>query len=303
MRAERFFPKNRVATAILTLSALFFILVLWWPILQTFTWSLADKFLFRFEWVGFENYRRMLTDDPIFWKAVWVTIYYALMVVPPVVVVGLALAVLVNSVKNRAVRGALTASYFVAYIVPLVAVAVVWRYLLDPSRIGMFNAVLSALNMSPVRWLRDPSTSLPSLAIVGVWKNIGYALVIYLAGLQAIPFVFHEAAQIDGATRWNRFRYITLPLLRPSVLFAVALTTINAFMMFVETYVMTRYEGGGSEAGGPLRSTTTLVLYIYQNAFSYQREGYASAVAVVLFVMVVVVTLLQFRFIRSDFEY
>lgn len=302
MRAERFFPKNKVATAILVVAAVYFALVLWWPIIQTFTWSLANKFLFDFEWIGLENYRTMLTDDPIFWKAVQVTIVYTLMVVPPVAVIGLFLAILVNSIVNRAVRGVLTASYFVAYIVPLVAVAVVWRYILDPSRIGLLNALLGAINQPPVRWLASPDTALLSLAIVGVWKNVGYVLVIYLAGLQAIPRMFYEAAQIDGANRIRRLRHITLPLLAPAILLATALTTITAFMMFVETYVMTRQTGGG-EAGGPLRSTTTLVLYVYQSAFSYQREGYASAVAVVLFLMVVVVTMLQFRFIRTDFEY
>lgn len=302
MRAERFFPKNKVATAILVVSAAYFGLVLWWPILQTFAWSFADKFLFNFEWIGLDNYRRMLTDDPIFWKSVQVTILYALMVVPPVVIIGLFLAIMVNSIANRATRGVLTASYFVAYIVPLVAVAVVWRYILDPSRIGLLNALLGVIDQRPIRWLASPNTALLSLAIVSVWKNVGYVLVIYLAGLQGIPRMFYEAAQIDGANRVNRLRHITLPLLTPAILFATALTTISAFMMFVETYVMTRQTGGG-EAGGPLRSTTTLVLYIYQSAFSYQREGYASAVAVVLFIMVVIVTLLQFKFIRTDFEY
>ena len=302
MRSERFFPKNKVATAILVIAAAYFVFVLWWPIFQTFAWSFADKFMFHFEWIGTANYRRMFIDDPIFWKAVQVTILYTLMVVPPVVVIGLFLAILVNTVANRAVRGTLTASYFVAYIVPLVAVAVVWRYIFEPSRIGLLNAILGALGQSPIRWLASPDTALLSLAIVGVWKNVGYVLVIYLAGLQSIPRMFYEAAQIDGANQALRFRHITLPLLAPAILLATALTTISAFMMFVETYVMTRQTGGG-EAGGPLNSTTTLVLYIYQSAFSYQREGYASAVAVVLFVMVVIVTMLQFRFIRTDFEY
>jgi multiple sugar transport system permease protein len=302
VRADRFFPKNKVITLVLLVAALYFALVLWWPILQTFAWSLSKKFLFNFEWVGFENYRVMFTDDQIFWKAFRNTIVYALMVVPPVVIIGMFLAILVNSIANRATRGVLTASYFVAYIVPLVAVAVVWRYIFEPSRIGLLNAIFGALGWPQVRWLASPDTALLSLAIVSVWKNVGYVLVIYLAGLQAIPRMYYEAAQIDGANRVRRFRHITLPLLTPAILFATALTTIGAFMMFVETYVMTR-QSGSTEAGGPIRSTTTLALYVYQSAFGYQKEGYASAIAVVLFIMVVAVTLVQFKFIRTDFEY
>jgi multiple sugar transport system permease protein len=188
-----------------------------------------------------------------------------------------------------------------AYVVPLVAVAIVWRYMFEPSRIGLFNAILGALGLSPLRWLASPRTSLLSLAIVSIWKNIGYVLVIYLAGLQTIPDVFHEAAMIDGANRWQRFRHVTLPLLVPTILFALVLSTISAMMMFTEAFVLTIQSG--QMPGGPLGSTTTMVLYIYQSAFSFQKEGYASAIAVILFVIILMITFVQFRVVRSRFEY
>ncbi|MBM3302964.1 MAG: sugar ABC transporter permease, partial [Deltaproteobacteria bacterium] len=256
MPAERFFPKNKVATAILILATIYFAVVLWFPILQTFTWSFADKFLFTMKWVGLENYRKMFTDDPDFIQAIQVTFSYTLMSVPPVVILSLLLAVVVNSIKNVAARGMFTASYFIAYIVPLVAIAIVWRYMFEPSRVGLFNAILGQLGFKPIRWLADTSTALASLAMVGVWKDIGYMLVIYLAGLQAIPVVFYEAAQIDGASRWSVFRHITLPLLSPTILFVVIMETLHALMMFTETYVMTGQSG--MVAGGPLGSTRTL---------------------------------------------
>ncbi len=301
MSAERFLPKNKVAAAILVIATIYFAVVLWLPILQTFTWSFADKFLFTIRWVGWENYRKLFTDDPNFFKAVRVTFFYALMTVPPVVVLSLLLAVVVNSIKNVALRGLFTASYFLAYVVPLVAIAVVWRYMFEPSRLGLFNAILGQLGIKPIRWLASSDTALQSIAMLGVWKDIGYMLVIYLAGLQAIPAVYYEAAHIDGANRWHAFRHITLPLLSPTILFVVIMETLHALMMFTETYVMTGQSG--MVAGGPLRSTTTLVLMIYQTAFTYQKEGYASAIAVVLFFIVVVVAFIQFRLLQRRIEY
>lgn len=301
MPAERLLPKNKVAAAILVIATIYFVVVLWIPILQTFAWSFADKFLFAIKWVGVENYRKLFTDDPDFLQAIQVTFSYALMSVPPVVILSLLLAVVVNSIKNVAARGIFTASYFIAYIIPLVAVAIVWRYMFEPSRIGLFNAILGQLGLKPIRWLADTATALASLAMVGIWKDIGYMLVIYLAGLQAIPSVFYEAAQIDGANRWNSFRHITLPLLSPTILFVVIMETLHALMMFTETYVMTGQSG--LVAGGPLGSTRTLVLLIYQTAFTYQKEGYASAIAVILFVIAVIIAFTQFRLGQRTVEY
>lgn len=301
LRADRLLPKDNVAAVILVTAAVYLIMVLWFPILQTFAWSLTDKFMFKMTWVGFDNYRQMILDDPIFIQSIRVTLSYMLMVLPASAIFGLFLALLVNSVKNVTLRGLFSASYFLAYVVPLVAVAIVWRYMFEPSRVGLFNAILGRLGIGTVRWLMDPTTALPSLAIMGTWHFLGYVLIIYLAGLQTIPDVFYEAAHIDGANRWNVFRHITLPLLTPTILFVVVIGTLHTMMMFTESYVMTSQMG--TLPGGPLGSTTTAVLYIWQTAFAYQKEGYASAISVVLFLLINVVTFVQFRVIRRSFEY
>jgi multiple sugar transport system permease protein len=298
MRAERLFPKDPLATTVLLGATAFFLAVFWYPITQTFLWSLQDRVYGQGPWIGLQNYQNLMSDQ-VFLNSLQVSARYTLMVVPAVVVLGLLLAVLVNAIASVTLRGLFTASYFLAYVVPLVAVAVVWRYMMEPSRLGLFNAMLATFNVPPVRWLADADTALLSLAIVGVWKTIGYAMVIYLAGLQGIPDIYYEAAAIDGAGRWKRFRHITLPLLAPISFFVLIVTTLGALMMFVETYVMT---SGGGGRGGPNYATTTVVFNIFETAFSYQREGYASAMAVVLFVIIILVTLVQFRVLRDRVE-
>jgi ABC-type sugar transport system permease subunit len=218
--------------------------------------------------------------------------------------VGLILAMLVNSVRNTLWRGAFTTSFFLAYVVPLVAVAVMWRYLYLPSRMGLFNALLGLIGLGPIRWLDSPKTALLSLAIVRVWKYSGYAMVLFLAGLQAIPDTFYEAAMIDGANRWQRFRHITLPLLTPTTLFVVMVSILSAFMMFTEVYVMTGGQVSGADVrGGPQFSTTTMVFHIYTTAFEHFKMGYASAMTVILLILMVIVSVIQFKYLRPTWEY
>ena len=165
----------------------------------------------------------------------------------------------------------------------------------------MFNFLLSKIGLEGLRWLEDPRIALPSIAMMVVWKRIGYVIGLYVAGLQAIPKVFHEAAEIDGANAWHKFRAITLPLLSSTTLFILVTSTINAFMMFEPTYIMTWQESAGR--GGPDNATNVIMYYIYSSAFGNDRMGYASAAATVLFFMIIGVTFLQFRLIRTRFEY
>lgn len=304
MPKGRFFPEDKLATAVLVLTALFFAVILWWPILDTFKLSLQHKYFADVYWVGLDNFRELFTDDPVFYRAFKNSVQYTLMVVPGVIVIGLILAMAVNGVKRLSLRGVFTSSYFVSYVVPLVAVAVVWRFMYLPNQQGLFNAGFKALGFRPVRWLLSSRTALLSLAIMSVWKSTGYAMLVYLAGLQAIPEVFYEAARIDGANRWQQFKNITWPLLMPTTTFVVVMMTLGAFMMFTPTYVMT---GGGYasgvEKGGPNYATTTIVYYIYRNAFVFHTEGYASALCVILFVVMVTIGYLQFKYIRAGYEY
>ena len=303
MQDQSFFPKDKTAVVVLLVAAAFFALVRLYPIFDALVLSLQHKVGAQQYWVGLENFRTLL-EDTIFLKSVWNSFRYTAMAVPGVVAVGLILAMLVNGVKNTLLRGAFTTSFFLAYVVPLVAVAVMWRYMYLPGRMGLFNALLGLIGLGPVRWLDSPKTALLSLAIVRIWKYSGYAMVLFLAGLQAIPRTFYEAAMIDGASRWQRFRHITLPLLAPTTLFVVMVSILSAFMMFTEVYVMT---GGMVTAadvrGGPQYSTTTMVFNTYTTAFEHFKMGYASAMTVILLILMVIVSVIQFRYLRPTWEY
>lgn len=303
MQDQSFFPKDKTAIVVLLVAAAFFALMRLYPIFDALVLSLQHQVGAQQYWVGLENFRTLF-KDPIFLKSVLNSFRYTVMAMPGVVAVGLTLALLVNSVKNTLWRGAFTTSFFLAYVVPLVAVAVMWRYMYLPSRMGLFNALLGLIGLGPVRWLDSPKTALLSLAIVRVWKYSGYAMVLFLAGLQAIPDTFYEAAMIDGASRWQRFRHITLPLLAPTTLFVMMVSILSAFMMFTEVYVMTGGQVSGADVrGGPQYSTTTMVFNIYTTAFEHFKMGYASAMTVILLILMVIVSVIQFKYLRPTWEY
>ena len=296
MTAEHLLPKDRLARVVLLLTLLFMLGVIWIPIADTFVLSLHDAFFLKREWAGLSNYQQ-LWADPGFWKSLRVSFTYALMVAPATVVLSLLLAALVNAVRNVPLRSALMGFYFFAFIVPLVAVAIFWLFLLQPNEIGLINAGLARLGLPTFGWLRHSSTALLSLALVGIWRHIGYAMVLFVAGMQAIPEIFQEAAAIDGANAWQRLWHITIPLLMPTTVFVTIIMTLSSLMMFTEVFVMT------NPKGGPSGETTTVVFNIYEQAFMNHREGYASAIASVFFVIIVAIGYLQFRYLRATFEY
>lgn len=296
MPAERFLPKDGLAKAVLLITLLFMIVVIWIPIADTFVLSLHDAFFLQRTWTGLSNYER-LWNDPQFWKSLRVSFVYALMVVPATIVLSLLLAALVNSVRNIPLRSTLMSFYFFAFIVPLVSVAIFWLFLLQPNEIGLINAIFAQLGLPRQGWLSHSNTALISLAIVGVWRHIGYAMVLFVAGMQSIPEIFHEAAAIDGANNWHRLTRITIPLLMPTIAFVTIIMTLSSLMMFTEVFVMT------NPKGGPNRETTTVVFNIYEQAFMNHKEGYASAIAAVFFVIIVAIGYFQFRYLRAKYEY
>ena len=202
--------------------------------------------------------------------------------------IGLGIAVLLNQqITGRSFYRVL---YFLPVITPTVAAGVVWKYLFDPTQ-GVVNRLLSLFGISGPSWLNDPSWALVSIIVVGTWKRVGFNMVVYLAALQSIPRMYYEAAAIDGANAWNIFHRITVPLLTPTTLFLIITSLIEGFQVFDLVYVMT--------AGGPLKSTDVLGYYLYRHAFRYHRLGYASAVAYFMFLLVFVITVLQFRLVRG----
>lgn len=232
--------------------------------------------------VGFQHYLE-LAGDRLFWISVKNTAVYSLYV-PATMVCALGVAMLLN----RRIKGValLRAVFFLPYVTSFVAISIVWQWMYDPD-FGLINWGLGLIGLGPYTWLNDPATALLALIIMAVWIHIGFQMVIFLAGLQAIPNELYEAAMIDGAGRWRRFRKITLPLLRPTTFFVLVTSIIGSFQVFTFVYVMTE--------GGPLHATNVIVYHIYQNAWQFLRMGYASAMSWVLFVVIFLVTLLQFR--------
>ena len=245
-------------------------------------YGIADPGNTRF--VGLSNYSRLL-QTPDFWAALRNTFYFAFVGGPLTIAVALSAALLLSSKLVR-FKGFFRTIYFTPFVTTLVAVAIVWRYLYH-TRYGLFNYALSYIGIGPIDWLGDPHWAMPAIILMAVWKSFGYNMLIFIAGLQSIPEELYDAAEIDGAGAFRRFFSITLPMLMPTLVFVSVVTMIGYFQLFAEPYVMTQ--------GGPLRSTTSVVLLMYEEGFRWWRMGYAAAIAFVLFVVILIATLLQFR--------
>lgn len=249
--------------------------------------------------IGLDNYRRLLFDDKGFRQSVEVTLYFTVLSVLPTILLALFVAVLLNDTRLRA-RGLFRTVYFVPVVTSLVAVAFVWRALLEPS-FGLVNTALAWFGIPGPGWLASPDWALDGIVLMTIWRDLGFYMVIFLAGLQAIPREVMDAARIDGASAWQRFRHITMPLLNPSIVLAAVIGVINGLQLFTQVYVMT---GSAQQLpGGPLGSTRSVVLYIVEQTFRPLEMGYGSAAAFVLFVLIMIVTLIQFRLIQRKFEY
>ena len=243
-------------------------------------YALADPGNARF--VGLANYLRLL-KDPLFWKVLRNTVVFVALGVPLTLATALGGALLVSS-KLARLRGLFRTVFFAPVVTTLVAVAVVWRYLYHP-RYGLLNAMLGWFGLPAIDWLGNPAWATVAITLLAVWRSFGYGLVIYVAGLQAIPESLYEAAELDGAGAWRRFRDITLPLLMPTTLFVAVIITVTLFQIFAEPYVMTR--------GGPLYATTSITLLMYEQGFRWWNLGNAAAIAFVLFALILAATGLQ----------
>jgi len=247
------------------------------------------------QWIGLDNYLTAFHSEE-FWNSVNITFIYVAVAVPSCVILGLLVALLLNQILHA--RSFYRLMFFLPVITSMVVVAIIWKWLFDPD-VGLINYILYSLHFPYshwLEWLRDPKGgALLAVLIVGIWKRIGYNAVIFLAGLQNIPRRYYEAATLDGVGTLSRFRYITIPLLSPTTFFVVVLQVISAFRVVVSVFVMTR--------GGPAKSTNVLVYYLYDTAFHYFRMGYASSIAYVVFMLILVFTLLQFKFGEKTVHY
>jgi len=237
---------------------------------------------------GLENYRYLLLDDPLFRQTFANTVTFAVGNVALSTLLGLTVALVLNSrVRFRTFWRAI---YFLPYVTSSVAIAIVWANIYN-ANYGLLNGILEMLGLPPQRFLASVSQAMPSVIAVAVWHSVGYFMILFLAGLQNIPGELYDAAKVDGAGDWQRFRFITLPLLKPTMLFVVVVNTLISLQVFDLVFILTN--------GGPVNATNTLVLYMYRTAFEFTRMGRATAMAILLFLITFVITLVQLHLLRE----
>ncbi|MBW7885541.1 MAG: sugar ABC transporter permease [Caldilineaceae bacterium] len=286
----------------LSISLVFFVVIRWYPTVLAFNISFHKWNVFNPAssiWIGFENYADIWSD--LFKTRSGVrsaflnTIQYVAYGVPIQLALGLGIAMLLNQISRLV--GFFRAAYFIPYVTSLVAVAFVWNWLYAPQS-GLINQLMQSVGLPSQPFTKSPDQALLSITAVAIWRSLGFTIIIFLAGLQQIPDIYYEAARIDGAGRWQLFSRITLPLLNPVIVYLAVLQTITFLRMF--DLVQNMSEAG---QGGPLKSTTTVVLEIYREGFSSQNMGYASALTVILFGLILIITVVQLRVLQRRVDY
>ncbi len=284
------------AFAFLAIPLAFFLFIRIWPAFQALWLSLFDWHAdpSKRPFVGLEHYHQML-DDRLLLKALQNTLAYTLLGVPLQLLLGLCIALMLNAVTRF--RDVFRAIYFAPYVTPAAAIAWVFSWMLSPN-FGIVNEILSVFGIPAQPFLTKPSQALATVTMIVVWQNLGFQVVLFLAGLQNIPRDYYEAARIDGASNWQLFRHITFPLLNPVMVFSAVIGTIGFLQLFTQVVNL-----NFTDQGGPLGSTLTLALYIYQQAFARFDLGYAAAITVLLFVIILFITLVQLRLLSRRVEY
>lgn len=247
-------------------------------------WSIVGPM----EWVGLDNFREMV-GDRLFWTAMKNTVVFLVIHVPLQIAGALVLANVLN--QKIGARSFFRAAFFLPVVVSGVAVTIIWKQLYSTD-LGILNQILMAMGLGKAPWITSPVWAMPSIALMATWKNVGLYIVIFLAGMQAVPRSLYEAAEMDGANGWQKFIHITIPAINPAMVMVVILSTINGFNLFIEPYVMT--------GGGPLNATLSGVLYVYKQAFNFFRMGYAATIGFAIAAIIMIVVLVQRRFIERE---
>ena len=274
-----------LAPALISIFIFFFI-----PVIASFIISFTDFDIYslgnyaNLRFVGLKNYSDLLNNE-LFWTSLKNTFYFVIAASPLSIAVSLGAAIILSS-KLVKLKAIFRLAYFIPVVTTLVAVAIVWRFIYHP-RFGMLNYMLSLFGINPIDWLGDPFWAMPSIILMSIWKNFGYNMIIFIAGLQNIPEHLYEAAVLEGANVWQQFKKITLPMLVPTTVFISIITMIGNFQLFAEPYVMTQ--------GGPLNKTLSVVQYMYQEGFRWWNMGYSASIAFVLFIIIFAGTMLQLK--------
>lgn len=290
-RNDNHYKKGDFFSAMLFLSPtlVIFTAFILFPVFFSFYLSFHKWNMFGGEttFIGFDNYTRMFRN-PEFWQVLKNTAIYTIGTIP----LNMALSLWVASILNKKIIGKkfLRTAFFAPVIISPVAAALIWRWLYDPNY-GLINYLIAKLGFSPINWLNEPTAAMFALIIVGVWKTFGVNMILFSAGLQGIPESYYEAAELDGAGRWDKFWKITVPLLSPTTFFIMIMSMISSFQVFDIVYILT--------SGGPLGSTKVLVFYVYEYAFKFFEMGYSSAISYFLFAVLFVLTMLQIRYMKN----
>ncbi|HOB16033.1 MAG TPA: sugar ABC transporter permease [Defluviitoga sp.] len=260
------------------------------PIIVSLTLSFTDFNVFAiYNWsnasfIGFQNYINLM-KDPLFWRALLNTLYALVVAMPLTIILALSFAALINR-EATYFKNFFKVSFYLPSITNTVAIAIVWSWMLNPDY-GLINWFLGLLGIKGPNWLGDPAWAMPSVIMLVVWKAVGYNIILFIAGLQNIPDYLYEAAELDGASRFQQFLHVTIPSLRPTIFFVTVMTIIGYLQLFEEPYMLT--------GGGPLDSTLSIVLYLYRQGFRFFKLGYASSIAFVLFIMIFALTFIQMK--------
>ncbi|MFA5336258.1 MAG: sugar ABC transporter permease [Candidatus Omnitrophota bacterium] len=293
------FNKHKASYMFIAPSFLIFTVFLIIPVFASLYWSFTEyNILQPPKFVGFQNYANILFHDPRFWKAMTNTVIFVVGTVPTSIAISLLLAMAID--QNIKFKNWFKTFFFIPSITSIIAVSVIWKWLYASGKYGLFNHFLSSIGVPPVNWLGIDLT-LPSIIIMSVWGGLGYNMILFLAGLQGIPQVFYEAAEVDGASDWDKFRNVTLPLLRPTMVFVTIMSIISAFQVFEQVYIMT-YNSEGA-VGGTLDCALTIVAYLYETGFQRFAMGYASALAYLIFIVLFIVTIINMKIVEKKIEY
>jgi multiple sugar transport system permease protein len=273
-----------IAPYVLHLLLFVFFPVIFSIVLTFHKWNIISPM----EYIGFENYRH-LAGDRMFWKAVLNTLFFLLIHIPLQVLIALSLAYFLNT--NIRMRGFFRAAFFMPVVISGVVVTIMWQQLYGLES-GVLNTLLHKMRFDRVEWLSNPNVAMLSIALMATWKNVGLYVILFLVGLQTVPISHYEAAEVEGASPWQQFRYITLPAINPTVFLVFILSTIGGFSLFIEPYIMTD--------GGPLNATLSAMLYIYRQAFGFYHMGYATTLGLFFAILILIVIAIQKKYIETN---
>lgn len=283
-RKKKLLPYFMVSPYLIHLLAFTTFPVIFSLVLTFYKWNIIGPM----EWTGFGNWERIF-NDRLFWKAILNTLKFLIIHIPLQIVVALALAEVLN--QKIFMRGFFRAAFFMPFVISGVVVTILWQQLLS-FETGVINRLLVMVGLGKVGWLIDPNVAMVSIAIMATWKNVGLYVILFLVGLQTVPKQYYEAADLEGASPWQKFFNITIPMINPTIFMVVVLSTIGGFSLFIEPYILT--------GGGPLNSTLSAVLYIYKQAFEYYHMGYSATLGVFFAMLVMLVVIIQKKFVEQD---